>query len=85
MSAKSNQGNRLVDLITISKKTVKIIKQNLFWAFFYNIIMICVALGIFKKIGITISPSIASLTMTLSSLTVIFNSLRLRKIFSKNK
>ena len=76
----SNNLERIVDLITISKKTIKIIKENLFWAFFYNTIMILVALGIFKQFGISISPSIASIMMTLSSLTVVFNSLRLKKL-----
>jgi len=76
----SNNLERIVDLITISKKTIKIIKENLFWAFFYNTIMILVALGVFKQFGISISPSIASIMMTLSSLTVVFNSLRLKKL-----
>ena len=74
----NNNLERIVDLINISKKTIKIIKENLFWAFFYNIIMILVALGIFKKFGITITPSIAGLSMIISSLTVVYNSLRLK-------
>lgn len=79
----NNNLERLVDLIKISKKTIKIIKENLFWAFFYNIIMISIALGIFKKFGIVLNPSLASLFMTISSLTVVFNSLRLRKVNKK--
>ena len=67
-------------LITISDRTIKNIKQNLFWAFFYNLLMIPVAIGILKPIGISINPMIASLAMVLSSLTVIFNALRLRNI-----
>ena len=67
-------------LINISNKTVKNIKQNLFWAFFYNILMIPVAIGILKPIGIYLNPMLASLAMVLSSLTVILNALRLRKI-----
>lgn len=63
-------------LIKIGNKTVKIIKQNLFWALFYNICMIPIATGIFK---IHLSPMIASLAMTLSSLTVVLNCLRLKK------
>ena len=70
--------NKIIDLITISKKTIKNIKQNLFWAFFYNSLMIPIAIGIFKSIGISINPMIAGLAMTLSSLTVILNALRLR-------
>ena len=67
--------NILVELIHIGRKTIKIIKENLFWALFYNILMIPLAMGIFK---ISLNPMIASLAMTLSSLTVVLNSLRLR-------
>ncbi len=69
---------KIVSLFEISKKTIRIIKQNLFWAFVYNVIMIPIAVGFLKPIGITISPMIASISMTISSLTVVFNSLRLR-------
>ena len=65
-------------LINISKKTIKIIKQNLFWAFFYNVLMIPIAIGVLKPIGIAINPMIASLAMVGSSLTVIINTLRLK-------
>ncbi|MBE6158453.1 MAG: cation-translocating P-type ATPase [Firmicutes bacterium] len=71
--------NKIVDLLNISKTTVKIIKQNLFWAFFYNVCMIPIAIGLFKIFNISLSPEIAALAMILSSLTVIVNSLRLRK------
>lgn len=67
--------NILIDLIHIGRKTIKVIKENLFWALFYNILMIPLAMGIFK---ISLNPMIASLAMTLSSLTVVLNSLRLR-------
>ena len=63
----------IINLINISKKTIKNIKQNLFWAFFYNFLMIPVAMGILKPIGISINPMIASLAMVLSSITVIIN------------
>ena len=75
-----NDLNSILMLINISNKTVKNIKQNLFWAFFYNILMIPVAIGILKPIGIYLNPMLASLAMVLSSLTVILNALRLRKI-----
>ena len=75
-----NDLNCITNLINISKKTVKIIKQNLFWAFFYNCLMIPVAIGLLKPIGISINPMIASFAMVLSSITVILNTLRLRKI-----
>ena len=63
----------IINLINISKKTIKNIKQNLFWAFFYNFLMIPVAMGVLKPIGISINPMIASLAMVLSSITVIIN------------
>lgn len=70
----------IINLITISKKTIKNIKQNLFWAFFYNICMIPIAIGILSPQKITLSPMIASLAMTISSLTVVFNALRIKNI-----
>ncbi len=75
---KNNLGS-IINLIHISKKTIRNIKQNLFWAFFYNCLMIPIAIGILKPIGISINPMIASLAMVFSSITVICNSLRLRK------
>lgn len=70
----------ILDLLHISEKTLRNIKQNLFWAFFYNCLVIPIAVGIFKPLGISINPMIASVAMVLSSLTVILNTLRLRKI-----
>ncbi len=70
----------IINLIKISKKTMRNIKQNLFWAFFYNFLMIPIAIGLFKPLGISINPMIASLAMVLSSITVILNALRLRRI-----
>lgn len=68
--------SNILKLFKIGKSTIKIIKQNLFWALFYNICMIPLATGIFT---ISLNPMIASLAMTLSSLTVVLNSLRLLK------
>ena len=78
---------KIIDLINISKKTLTIIKQNLFWAFFYNICMIPIAIGILKPFNIILNPMIASLSMMLSSITIILNTLRLNKgsIHEKNK
>ena len=73
-----NDLKSIPELIKISKKTIKIIKENLFWAFFYNTLMIGV--GVLKPIGISITPMIASLAMVFSSITVILNTLRLKKI-----
>lgn len=70
---------RINDLIHISKRTIRNIKQNLFWAFFYNICMIPIAMGVLSPFGITMNPMFASIAMTLSSITVTLNSLRLRK------
>ena len=70
----------ILNLFTISKKTIKNIKQNLFFSFFYNILMIPIAMGLFSKFNIVMNPMIAALAMTLSSLTVVFNTLRLRRI-----
>ena len=75
----NNDLSSIVKLIDVSKKTIKIIKQNLFWAFFYNVLMIPIAIGVLKPIGISISPMVASLAMVFSSITVILNTLRLRK------
>lgn len=74
-----NDLNSILKLIEISKRTVRNIKQNLFWAFFYNILMIPIAIGILKPIGISINPMWASLAMVVSSLTVTLNALRLKK------
>lgn len=74
----SNNLNKIVLLFNISKRTIRNIKQNLFWAFFYNILMIPIASNIFKEVGLTINPMIAGIFMTLSSLFVVFNALRLK-------
>lgn len=66
--------------IDLSKKTMRTIKQNLFWAFFYNIIFIPVAAGVFyKPLDILLNPMMASVAMSFSSLFVVSNALRLRK------
>ena len=75
-----NDLSSIMNLINISKKTIKNIKQNLFWAFFYNTLMIPIAMGVLSPLGITINPMIASLAMVLSSFTVILNALRLKRI-----
>lgn len=67
----------ILDFIDISKRSYQLIRQNLFWAFFYNLCMIPIAMGVFSFVGITMNPIIGSLAMTLSSLTVVMNSLRL--------
>ena len=71
---------KINSLIEISQKTVRNIKQNLFWAFFYNMCMLPVAVGLLTPFGITINPMMAALAMTISSVTVTLNSLRLKRI-----
>lgn len=70
----------ILNIFIISKKTFKIIKENLFWAFFYNLLMIPIALGALEFINIYMNPMWASLAMMISSITVILNSLRIRRI-----
>ncbi len=81
--------NRLVDVVTaidLSKAVIKNIKMNLFWAFFYNIIGIPVACGIFYPIfGLKLNPMIGAAAMSLSSVCVVSNALRLKKFQSNFK
>ena len=65
--------------IEFSRKTIRNIKQNLFWAFFYNSLGIPVAMGVLVPFGITLSPMIGAAAMSLSSLFVVTNALRLQR------
>jgi Cu+-exporting ATPase len=70
---------KVVETIEISRQTLRIIKQNLFWAFGYNIIGIPIAAGIlYPFTGLLLSPVIASAAMAFSSISVVLNSLRLK-------
>lgn len=70
----------VVASIELSKKTIKTIKQNLFWAFFYNTAGIPIAAGIlYPFFGILLNPIFASAAMAFSSVSVVSNSLRLRR------
>ena len=77
---------RLVStMIELSKATVRNIKQNLFWAFFYNCVAIPVAAGVFSFAGFSLNPMIGAACMSLSSLFVVTNALRLTKFGEKKK
>lgn len=69
----------------LSKKTVNNIKLNLFWAFFYNIIAIPIAAGAFYALNFTLNPMIAAACMSLSSICVCLNALRLNLIKMEKK
>ena len=69
----------IVDAAALSRATLRNIRQNLFWAFFYNSIGIPVAAGVlYPTLGITLNPMIAAAAMSLSSVCVVSNALRLR-------
>ena len=68
----------VADAIRLSKATIRNIKQNLFWAFFYNCLGIPVAAGVLSPVGITLSPMLGAAAMSMSSVFVVTNALRLR-------
>lgn len=79
MTIISSDLNKIPEAIQLSKQTVKTIRQNLFWAFIYNLIGIPLAAGILYPInGFLLNPMIAGAAMALSSVSVVTNSLRLK-------
>lgn len=63
--------------ITLSRRTLLNIKENLFWAFIYNLVCIPIAAGVFSPLGLTLDPMIGAAAMSLSSVSVVLNALRL--------
>jgi Cu+-exporting ATPase len=78
----SNQLDRIVEALDVSRKTMRTIRQNLFFAFIYNVVFIPVAAGVlYPGPGWLLSPIMASAAMALSSVSVVSNSLRLGRTF----
>lgn len=71
--------DKVIETIAVSRMTLKVVKQNLFWAFGYNVVAIPIAAGLlYPPFGILLSPIIASAAMAFSSVSVVTNSLRLK-------
>ncbi|HRN69691.1 MAG TPA: heavy metal translocating P-type ATPase [Candidatus Woesebacteria bacterium] len=78
--------DKVIETIKLSKMTLGVIKQNLFWAFGYNVIGIPIAGGLlYPFLGFLLSPIIASAAMAFSSISVVSNSVRLKGLTEKNK
>ena len=73
----------VVNAMLLAKKTFTIIKENLFWAFIYNIIGIPIAAGVLSSIGIILTPMIASICMSISSIFVVTNAIRIQSFTGK--
>lgn len=77
----SNNINDIIFVIDLADKTMRIIKQNLFWALFYNSLFIPIAAGIlYKPLNISLNPMISAITMCISSIIVLTNALRINSV-----
>lgn len=75
------QISKLPKAITVARATMRTIKQNLFWAFFYNVVSIPVAAGVlYPFFGILLNPAVAGAAMAFSSVSVVLNALRLKRV-----
>src|SRR5262249_47291890 len=70
----------VADAVALARRTMRVMRQNLFWAFAYNVVGIPVAAGVlYPAFGVLLSPVLASAAMAVSSVSVVTNSLRLRR------
>ena len=77
--SRSGSLHALPEFLLYARRVVRIIRQNLFWAFFYNVLGIPIAAGVFYPLfGLTLNPMIAAAVMSSRSLFVVTNALRLR-------
>src|SRR4029450_8554273 len=67
-------------MIELSRATMSVVRENLLWAFGYNVLLIPVAMGALAPLGVTIGPALAAGAMAMSSVAVVTNSLHLRNV-----
>jgi ATPase, P-type (transporting), HAD superfamily, subfamily IC len=70
----------VIHIFKLGKKTFSIIKQNFMWAFFYNLLLIPIAAGVLYNFGISLKPFMSAIAMSLSSIFVVLNSLRIKNL-----
>jgi Cu+-exporting ATPase len=71
----------VITALALSRRTIRVVKENLAWAFGYNLVLVPVAAGLLYPLwGVTLSPLLAGLAMALSSVSVVVNSLRLKRV-----